>query len=300
MAPYICQKSLLMRNCFVLIVSMILSIGAVAQVKTSTVNNLPRPKLVVGIMVDQMRWDYIYRFYDRYGNNGFKRFLREGTSCENTFIPYAQTLTAAGHACVYTGSVPAINGIMGNEWFDKSLNREVYCTEDKTVRVVGADKSEPMSPVNMWTTSICDELRLATNFQAKVIGVAIKDRGSILPAGHSANAAYWYNPGSGNWITSSYYMAQLPSWVNNFNEKKHQDSFYKNDWNTLYPINTYTQSDKDDAPYEGKFSHEGSPTFPHELKSKTGKDYGLIQQYSFWKYIYAAILQRSVKSRRVG
>jgi len=300
MAPYICQKSLLMRNCFVLIVFIILRMGAIAQVKTSTANNLPRPKLVVGIMVDQMRWDYIYRFYDRYGNNGFKRFLREGTTCENTFIPYAQTVTAAGHACVYTGSVPAINGIMGNEWFDKSLNREVYCTEDKSVRIVGAEKGEPMSPVNMWTTSICDELRLATNFQAKVIGVAIKDRGAILPAGHSANAAYWYDGSSGNWITSSYYMPQLPNWVNNFNEKKYQDSFYKNDWNTLYPINTYTQSDKDDAPYEGKFSHEGSPTFPHELKSKTGKDYGMIRSTPFGNTFTLQFSKDALKAEALG
>jgi predicted AlkP superfamily pyrophosphatase or phosphodiesterase len=300
MASYICQKSLLMRNCFVLIVFMILNMGAIAQVKTSTANVLPRPKLVVGIMVDQMRWDYIYRFYDRYGNNGFKRFLREGTTCENTFIPYAQTLTAAGHACVYTGSVPSINGIMGNDWFDKSLDRNVYCTEDKSVRVVGAEKGEPMSPVNMWTTSICDELRLATNFQAKVIGVAIKDRGSILPAGHSANAAYWYNPANGNWITSSYYMAQLPTWVNKFNDKKYQDSFYKNDWNTLYPINTYTQSDKDDAPYEGKFSHEDGPTFPHDLKSKTGKDYGLINSTPFGNTFTLQFSRDALKAESLG
>jgi predicted AlkP superfamily pyrophosphatase or phosphodiesterase len=289
-----------MRNCFVLIVFMILNMGAIAQVKTSTANVLPRPKLVVGIMVDQMRWDYIYRFYDRYGNNGFKRFLREGTTCENTFIPYAQTLTAAGHACVYTGSVPSINGIMGNDWFDKSLDRNVYCAEDKSVRVVGAEKGEPMSPVNMWTTSICDELRLATNFQAKVIGVAIKDRGSILPAGHSANAAYWYNPANGNWITSSYYMAQLPTWVNKFNDKKYQDSFYKNDWNTLYPINTYTQSDKDDAPYEGKFSHEDGPTFPHDLKSKTGKDYGLINSTPFGNTFTLQFSRDALKAESLG
>lgn len=249
-----------------------------AQVKTpANTNNLPRPKLVVGIMVDQMRWDYLYRFYDRYGSNGFKRFLREGMSCENTFIPYAQTVTAAGHACVYTGSVPAINGIMGNEWFDKNLNREVYCAEDKSVKIVGAEKGEPMSPANMWATTICDELRLATNFRSKVIGIAIKDRGGILPAGHSANAAYWYDGSSGNWITSTYYMEKLPTWVEAFNAKKVQDSFYRFDWNTLFPIDTYVQSDKDNAPYEGKFSHEAAPVFPHQLQSKIGKDYGAIR-----------------------
>jgi len=289
-----------MRNCFVLIVFIIFRMGAIAQVKTTNANTLPRPKLVVGIMVDQMRWDYIYRFYDRYGNNGFKRFLREGTTCENTFIPYAQTVTAAGHTCVYTGSVPSIHGIMGNEWFDKSLNREVYCAEDKTVKIVGADKGEPMSPVNLWTTTICDELRLATNFQSKVIGIAIKDRGAILPAGHSANAAYWYDGTSGNWITSTYYMEQLPSWVDKFNDKKYQDSFYRNDWNTLYPINTYTQSDKDNAPYEGKFSHEDSPTFPHELQSKIRKDYGMIRSTPFGNTFTLQFSENALKAEGLG
>jgi len=288
-----------MRNGIVL-VFMLICLSSIAQVKTTPSNNLPRPKLVVGIMVDQMRWDYLYRFYDRYGNNGFKRFLREGTSCDNAFIPYAQTVTAAGHTCVYTGSVPAIHGIMGNEWFDKSLNREVYCAEDKSVKIVGAEKGEPMSPVNMWTTSICDELRLATNFQSKVIGIAIKDRGAILPAGHSANAAYWYDGTSGNWISSTYYMEQLPLWVSKFNDKKYQDSFYQRDWNTLYPINTYTQSDKDNAAYEGKFGHEAAPVFPHELKSKTGKDYGMIRSTPYGNTFTLQFSKDALKAEELG
>lgn len=287
---------------FALCFLVVLHFAAAAQVKPSASAStaLPRPKLVVGIMVDQMRWDYIYRYYDRYSNNGFKRFLREGMSCENTFIPYAQTVTAAGHTCVYTGSVPAIHGIMGNEWFDKSLNREVYCAEDKSVKIVGAEKGEPMSPANMWTTTICDELRLATNFQSKVIGIAIKDRGGILPAGHSANAAYWYDGTSGNWITSTYYMDKLPAWVDAFNAKKVQDSFYKNDWNTLFPINTYIQSDKDDPAYEGKFSHEAKPVFPHELKSKIGKDYGMIRSTPYGNTFTLQFSKDALKAESLG
>ena len=118
-----------------------------------------KPKLVVGVMVDQMRWDYLYRFQHRYGQNGLKRILREGFSCENAQISYAQTVTAAGHASVYTGSVPAINGIMGNEWYDRSLKRDVYCVEDEAVKIVGGSgKGEPMSPKNLMTTTITDEL----------------------------------------------------------------------------------------------------------------------------------------------
>ncbi len=261
---------------------------------------LARPRLVVGIMVDQMRWDYLYRFYDRYGQNGFKRLMREGTSCENTMIPYAQTVTAAGHSCVYTGSVPAIHGIMGNEWYDKQLKRHVYCAEDPTVKIVGAEKGEPMSPANLWTNTICDELRLATNFQSKVIGIAIKDRGGILPAGHSANAAYWYDGSTGNWITSTYYMNQLPAWVDQFNQKKYVDSFYQNDWNTLYPLHTYTQSDSDNVSYEGKFSWEKAPVFPHELKSRMGKDYGSIRSTPYGNSFTELFAERAIRSEKLG
>lgn len=244
------------------------------QAQKTTLN---RPKLVVGVMVDQMRWDFLYRYYDRYSENGFKRLLREGFACENTFIPYAQTVTAAGHASVYTGSVPAINGIMGNEWYDRSLGRTVYCVEDPTEKTVGGnEKAMAMSPRNMWATSITDEMRLATNFKSKVIGIAIKDRGGILPAGHSANAAYWYDGSSGSWVSSTYYMNELPVWVNSFNSRKLVDSFYRMDWNTLYPINSYVQSDADDKPYEGKSSYDPKPGFPHLLSAQVGKNYNAI------------------------
>lgn len=251
--------------------------GQKSSLNSPVPTTLDRPKLVVGMVVDQMRWDFLYRYYDRYSEGGFKRMLREGFTAENTFIPYAQTVTAAGHACVYTGSVPALNGIMGNEWYDRKKKKEVYCVEDPTVEIVGGSpKSGPMSPRNLWATTITDELRVATNFRSKVIGVALKDRGSILPAGHSANAAYWYSSVDGNWITSSYYMKDLPEWVKRFNNRKIQDSLYALGWNTVYPIDTYKQSDPDNTSYEGKFGHEAAPVFPHELVSRIGKDYSTI------------------------
>jgi predicted AlkP superfamily pyrophosphatase or phosphodiesterase len=243
---------------------------------TSKTNELPRPKLVVGLMVDQMRWDFFYRYYDRYSANGFKRLLREGFSCENAMIPYAQTVTAAGHASVYTGSVPAVNGIMGNEWYDRSLGRSVYCVEDDRVKTIGgSENAEPMSPRNLWTTTISDELRLATNFRSKVVGIAIKDRGAILPAGHTGDA-YWYDSKSGNWVTSTHYHEQLPGWADAFNKLKWPDKLYAKEWNTLYPIETYVQSDKDNVAYEGRFAHEKAPVFPHELGSQIGVNYGTI------------------------
>ena len=237
--------------------------------------NIQRPKLVVGIVVDQMRWDYLYRYYDRYdANGGFKRLLNQGFTCENTMIPYTPTVTACGHSCIYSGTVPAISGITGNFWWDKQQMRSVYCTEDKTVNTVGSTTAlGKMSPKNMLVTTICDELRLATNFKNKVLGVALKDRGGILPAGHSANAAYWYDNTIGSWITSTYYMNQLPKWVSDFNDGKFVDKYYQAGWNLLYPANTYVQSTADEKPYEAK---PFGAKFPYDLKKFITKDYSKI------------------------
>src|SRR6266487_5484520 len=232
-------------------------------------NNLSRPKLVVGIVIDQMRWDYIYRYYNIYKpNGGFKRFLNDGFTCENTFIPYTPTVTAAGHTCIYTGSLPAINGIVGNTWYDKQQNREVYCSEDNSVHTVGSNTAGAgqMSPRNMLTTTITDELRLATNFKSKVIGVAVKDRGSILPAGHSANAAYWYDSQTGNFITSTYYIDALPAWVQNFNNRKIVDSLYKLNWNLSLSKEVYSEyCSADNEPYEVRPFGNDQLGFPYNL-----------------------------------
>ncbi len=255
--------------------AFLLFTSANAQTSSVPSENLQRPKLIVGIVVDQMRWDFLYRYYDRYtADGGFKRMLNQGFSCENTMIPYAPTVTAPGHASIYTGTVPAIHGITGNLWWDNVQQREVYCTEDKTVESVGSTSTAGLqSPKNMMVTTICDELKLATNFQSKVIGVAIKDRGGILAAGHTANAAYWYESNSGNWITSSFYMKDLPNWVKDFNGKKLVDKYYDKGWNTLYPIASYKQSTEDSKPYESKGIGEG---FPYDLKKFVGKNYSVI------------------------
>lgn len=235
-----------------------------------------RPKLVVGIVVDQMRWDYLYRYYERYAENGaFKRLLQQGFSCENTMIPYIHTVTACGHASMYTGTVPAINGITGNNWWDNKIQDFVYCTDDSSAKTLGSITAAAgaMSPKNLLVTTICDELKLASNFKSKVTGIALKDRGGILPAGHSADAAYWYDTKTGNWISSTYYMKALPAWVNTFNEKKWVDSFYVKGWNTLYPIATYTQSTADNVTYENKMFGNN---FPYSLMQFVGKNYNPI------------------------
>lgn len=235
-----------------------------------------RPKLVVGIVVDQMRWDYLYRYYYRYeATGGFKRMLNEGFSCENTFINYIPSYTAIGHTTVFTGSVPALHGIAGNNWIDQATGKNVYCTDDSTVQGVGSNSSAgKMSPRNLLATTITDELRLATNFQSKVIGVSLKDRASILPAGHNPTGAFWFDDANGDFITSTWYMNELPKWVKDFNAKDEPARLTATPWTTLYPINTYKQSTADDVKWEGKFKGETTTAFPHDLKEvyKTDKD----------------------------
>lgn len=244
-------------------------------VANSAMAQVERPKLVVGLMIDQMRWDYLYTFADRYGEDGFKRLLKEGFSCENTIIPYIPTYTAIGHSTVYTGSVPSIHGIAGNDWIIQSTGQEMYCTQDNNVEGVGSKAVEgKQSPRNLLASTITDQLKLATNFKSKVIGIAIKDRGGILPAGHFADAAYWFESKSGNWITSTFYRNDLPEWVTKFNNQKLAEKYLKQDWNTLYPIETYVNSITDDNAYEGKWAGEKSPTFPRKT-SELMKDAGL-------------------------
>ncbi len=261
--------------------------------------DIARPKLVVGIVVDQMRWDYLYRFYSRYEpNGGFKRLLNQGFSCENTMISYTPTVTACGHTGIYTGSVPAIHGITGNNWWDNNRNENVYCTQDDSVKTIGSTTDlGKMSPRNLLVTTICDELRLATNFKSKVIGIALKDRGSILPAGHSANAAYWFDNKKGDWISSSYYMSDLPQWVKEVNAKKMPDKYYEQGWNTVYPISSYTQSTEDDKSYENKPLGE---KFPYDLKKFMGKNYGILSATPFGNTFTLEMSKAAVTAEHLG
>ncbi|HEY4324090.1 MAG TPA: alkaline phosphatase PafA [Mucilaginibacter sp.] len=274
-------------------------INTASTVVAST--ELPRPKLVVGIVVDQMRWDYLYRYYNRYQSNGFKRLLNEGFTCENTQIDYIPTVTAVGHTCIYTGSVPAITGIAGNDWIIQATGKSMYCTQDTTVQTVGSTgKVGQMSPRNLLTTTVTDELKLATNFRSKVIGIALKDRGGILPAGHTADAAYWFDDKTGNWITSTYYMKDLPQWVKDFNDQKLAETYLKLDWNTLYPIETYLQSTPDNSKYEGKFRGADSPTFPVKTSALYKGNLGLIRSTPYGNTLTLDFAVASINAEQLG
>jgi predicted AlkP superfamily pyrophosphatase or phosphodiesterase len=265
-------------------------------------NSLPRPKLVVGIVVDQMRWDYLYRYYDRYTDNGFKRLLNEGFSCENTQIDYIPTSTGPGHTCIYTGSVPAIHGIAGNDFIVQSTGLPMYCAGDNTVKTVGSTSTAgQMSPRNLLANTVTDELRLATNFRSKVIGIALKDRGGILPAGHTANAAYWFDDKTGNWITSSYYMNDLPQWVKDFNDRKLAESYLKLDWTPTYPTDTYIQSTPDTSSrYEGKFKGADAPTLPVKTSVLYKSNLGLIRSTPYGNTLTLDLAIAAINNEHLG
>jgi predicted AlkP superfamily pyrophosphatase or phosphodiesterase len=291
--PLHLSKYVLVKWLLPVLMFLMVSITALSQI------SVQRPKLVVGIVIDQMRWDYLYRYYDRYdAKGGFKRILSQGFSCENTMIPYTPTVTACGHSSIYSGSVAAITGITGNFWWDRQQMRTVYCTEDKTVNTVGSSSAlGKMSPKNMLVTTICDELRLATNFKSKVIGISLKDRGGILPAGHSANAAYWYDNTNGNWITSTYYMNELPKWVNDFNTQKLVDKYYQTGWSLLYPANSYLQSTADEKSYEAK---PFGPRFPYDLKNFIGKDYSKITVTAMGNTLTTEFAKAAITNEQLG
>ena len=271
---------------FVLVLMALAFNNLVGQRKTkskkSVVAEVPDkgPRLVVGIVVDQMRFDYLTRFWDHYGDGGFKRLVAEGFNCKNHHFNYAPTSTGPGHASVFTGTTPAVHGIIGNDWYDKETESEVYVAGDEAYESVGSmGEAGKMSPHRMLTTTITDQNRLHTQMRGKTIAVAIKDRGAVLPGGHTANGAYWFEGGDvGKWISSSYYMEVLPDWATAFNASGIIAS-YKKPWTTLHPIESYVESGADDNPYESLFEDEQKPVFPHQspnLLNKT-KDFEILK-----------------------
>lgn len=287
-----------MKKTFLSLLLATLVFSGVQAAKSKTVE---RPKLVVGIVVDQMRWDYLYRYYDKYSEGGFKRLLRDGFSCENTMLNYIPSVTAIGHSTIFTGAVPAIHGIAGNDWIDTNTGKSVYCTDDASVHSVGATSDAgKMSPRNLLATTITDELRLATNFQSKVVGVSLKDRASILPAGHNPTAAFWIDDASGRFITSSYYMDALPAWVNDFNDAKPVEKLLANGWNTLLPINEYTESTADNEPWEGILSGATAPVFPYDVKKAYDLNHGSLRQMPFGNTLTLQFAKAAVAGYKLG
>lgn len=262
-----------------------------------------RPKLVVGIVVDQMRQEYLLRFYEKFGEDGFKRLMNQGFMVRNGHYNYIPTYTGPGHASVYTGTTPATHGIIGNDWYSRELERTVYCAEDTTVMAVGgSEDAGQISPRNLLSTTITDQLKLATQGNSKVIGVSLKDRGSVLPAGHMADGAYWYDGGTGEFMTSTFYMNTLPDWVKAFNKKKLADKYLNQIWQTVLPIESYTESGPDDNAYETVFSGKEAPVFPYDLSQirKNNNGWGLLSSTPFGNTIVVDFAKAAMEAEQMG
>ena len=261
------------------------------------------PKLVVGIVVDQMRYDYITRFWNHFEDGGFKRLVNEGFNCKNNHFNYAPTSTGPGHTSVYTGTTPATHGIIGNIWYDKELDKSVYCASDDKYASVGTvTDAGQMSPHRMNVTTITDQLRLHTQMRGKTIAIALKDRGAVLPGGHTANAAYWFKGGNeGSWISSTYYMADLPQWVKDFNDSNKLERYAK-PWTTFKNINTYLESGSDNNKYEGLFQGETAPIFPHDLPKfwDTDSKYDVIKVTPYGNSITTDFAIAALKEENLG
>jgi predicted AlkP superfamily pyrophosphatase or phosphodiesterase len=288
-----------------IILFSLLSISLDAQTITKPIpqQQNKQPKLIVGIVVDQMRYDYLSKYYNKFSENGFKKLLTKGFDCKNTNFNYAPTYTGPGHASIYTGTTPSFHGIIGNDWFVRDSGKVIYVTDDPSVQTVGSTstKAGKMSPHNLLASTIGDELRLYSNLKSKVISVSLKDRAAILPGGHLSNGSYWFDPGSGNFITSTFYKKELPQWVTDFNARHLADKYLSQPWNTLLPIEQYTESADDDNPYEGLYQGETKPVFPHNLPAMFSKtDYAVLLSTPFGNTIVKDIALAALKDEKIG
>ena len=262
-----------------------------------------KPKLIVGIVVDQMRYDYLTKFEARFGDDGFKRIITEGFNCKNHHFNYMPTYTGPGHASIFTGTAPENHGIIANNWFDKFKGESVYCVQDDSVKPLGTDsEKERMSPHRLVTTTFADANRLHTQFKGKTIGISIKDRGAVLPAGHSANFAFWFRgKEEGSWVSSTYYDEKLPKWVSSFNKKKSINNYLK-EWNTLYPINSYVNSGNDLNTYEGGFKGKEEAVFPYDLKTLKVENsgYDILKYTPYGNSIVTDFALEAIKNEALG
>ena len=222
------------------------------------------PKIIIGIVVDQMCYDYLYRFEKNYSESGFKKLMNEGSHLKNMHFNYIPTYTGPGHASIFTGTTPRKHGVIANNWLERSSNQNVNCVGDKSV--IGIESSPlygSSSPHKLNTATVTDQLKM-TYPKSKVISISIKDRGAILPGGHESDGSYWFDYGKGTFITSSYYMSKLPKWLQDFNQNNNAAS-YASTWFPLLEKDAYSAND--DSPYEKILAGKTTATFPYDIPS---------------------------------
>jgi hypothetical protein len=246
-----------------LIATFILSLASTAASDPAVPD---APKLVVGIVVDQMRPDYIYRYWDKFEEGGFRRLVGQGFSFTHAHFDYMPTATGPGHAGIFTGTTPSVHGIMGNSWYVRERNRSINVVTVPGHTGVGSrpGAENNKAPSNLLTTTVGDELRLHTNMQSRVVSISRKDRSAMMMGGHLAQA-YWYESATGNLVTSSYYRDSLPQWLIDFNARNLPQELLSMPWETLLPLESYTESISDANAYESVYPDQNEPVFPHNL-----------------------------------
>ncbi|TDU81297.1 type I phosphodiesterase/nucleotide pyrophosphatase [Prosthecobacter fusiformis] len=257
------------------------------------------PKLVVAIVVDQLRYDYLDRFHHQFGEGGLKLLTDEGAFMTFAQYDYSPTITAPGHASFFSGSSPMMHGIIGNEWFDKRTGQPMYCVSDDAVNGVGTDpqgKAGKMSPRNFIGSTVADQMRL--HWDSKVVAISIKDRGAILPGGKKPAGAFWFESATGNFITSSYYMQELPAWVKAFNDSKRPDAFIGQTWERLLDEKEYLNPD--DAAGESSLAGETTRTFPHQVIKEEKDGYEPILSTPFGNQLLAEFAKAAIEGENLG
>ena len=264
-----------------------------------------RPRLVLFIAVDQFRYDFLERFGDLFAATGLRRLLRDGASWAEADYDHVPTETAPGHATMLTGAWPSETGIIANDWFDRAEGKRVGNVEDNSVRRLGGgERDTPSSPRNLLCTTLGDELKLVTNRRSKVVGISVKNRGAILPAGRMADAAYWFSSQTGEFVSSTYYFDRLPDWAASFNAAKPADKFFAAKWERLLPAAEYEKrAGRDDAPWE-KGDGKTSYTFPHVvdggLSAPGAAFYDAINYTPYSNDLLVSFAEAALTNERLG
>lgn len=241
-----------------------------------------KPKLIIGLEISQFRYDYIPRYWEKLSEDGFKKLINRGSYCENTSYDYLFSDIGVGNATIATGANPSQHGIIASSWYNNLHDGIIMNVDDQSVNTIGGDyDAGRYSPKNLMTSTFADEIKLASNFKSKVIGISLDPQAAMFSAGHTANCAYWFDSNTGSFITSSFYTDSLPQWAADFNNKHFADTYLQNEWATLYPMSDYTASLLDNNEYEpGMFGQE---VFPYVLKD-ISKRFKRKDKYDLLRY----------------